>query len=249
MTPRHQINLNRGQWFKQLPAGIREEVERSAVSLKIKRGKPIFRQGDPVKGLYGLVTGEAHIIGTTIAGQDMLVAMLRAGDWTGFLACMDGGAYTLTVQATQPCEVLHLPLAAVERIFMQDVAGYALLAAPENATQRAVYAHVVEQLSYTPMQRLAARLVALVAAPHGGGVIAHTISPVTQDQLALSVMSSRQWTNRLLQQLERAGMISRGRSRIDIIDMPRLVHLAVHGETAPMFPVAVPDADVATGTG
>lgn len=230
------IDLNRGLWFDQLPPHIREDVERSSVRLKFKRGKPLFRQGDPVRGLFGFVSGEAQVSGTTIAGQDILVAMHRAGDWTGFLACLDGGSYTLTVTASQPCEVLHLPLAAVQRIFMQDVATYALLAAPEHATQRAVYSHIVEHVSFTPLQRLARRLVDLAGSPYTEVITTRTISPITQDQLALSIMSSRQWTNRLLQHLEKAGLIARGRSRIDILDLPRLTQLAIYGESGFLVP-------------
>lgn len=236
MPERYQINLNRGLWFAQLPETIREDIERSSMRLKIKRGKPLFRQGDPVKGLFGFVSGEAQVIGTTIAGQDILVAMHRAGDWTGFLACLDGGSYSLTVVASQPCEVLHLPLAAVHRIFMQDVARYSLLAAPEYATQPAVYSHVVEHLSFTPLQRLARRLVDLAGSPYAEVITSRTISPITQDQIALSIMSSRQWTNRLLQHLEKAGLIARGRSRIDILDLPRLTQLAIYGEGGFMMP-------------
>jgi CRP/FNR family transcriptional regulator len=43
-------------------------------------------------------------------------------------------------------------------------------------------------------------------------------------------MASRQWTNRLLQHLEKASLITRGRSRIVVLDLPRLTQLAVYGE-------------------
>ena len=92
MPTRYQINLNRGLWFDQLPPHIREDVERSSVKLKLKRGKPLFRQGDPPRGLFGIVSGEAQVIGTTISGQDILVAMHRAGDWTGFSPAWMGAA-------------------------------------------------------------------------------------------------------------------------------------------------------------
>ena len=61
-------------------------------------------------------------------------------------------------------------------------------------------------------------------------VTTRTITPITQDQLALSIMASRQWTNRLLQHLEKAGLIRRSRSRIDVPDLPRLTQLAIYGE-------------------
>lgn len=71
----------------------------------------------------------------------------------------------------------------------------------------------------------------LTSEPHGDRVTSSFISPVTQDQIALSIMASRQWTNRLLQHLEQAEMIRISRSRIDILDRARLTQLAVHGES------------------
>jgi CRP-like cAMP-binding protein len=230
MQTKAQIDLKRGLWFSSLPEPVQEDILRSAVHMRLKRGKHFFRQGDPATGLYGLVTGEAQVIGTTLAGLDILVAMHRAGDWTGFLACMDGGSYTFNVVASQPCDVLYLPLPAVRRIFFKDVESLSRMIAPELATQRALYSHIIEHLAFTPLQRLARRLVDLASNVQSERVTSRTISPITQDQLALSIMASRQWTNRLLQHLEKANLIRRSRSRIDILDLPRLTQLAIYGE-------------------
>lgn len=230
MQTKAQFDHKRGLWFSDLPEPLQEDVLRSAIRLKIKRGKHLFRQGDPPTGLFGIVSGEAQVIGTTIAGLDILVAMHRPGDWTGFLACLDGQNFTFNVVASQPCEVLHLPLAAVRRIFLTDVAALSQMVAPELATLRALYSHIIEHLAFTPLQRLARRLVDLASNVQGERVTSRTISPITQDQLALSIMASRQWTNRLLQHLEKAGLIARARSRIDVLDLPRLRQLAIYGE-------------------
>lgn len=133
--------------------------------------------------------------------------------------------------ASQSCEVLHLPLPALKRIFLSDVEGFRRFILPELASTRAIYSRVVESLAFTPLQRLAQRLVDLTSEPHGDLVTSSFISPVTQDQIALSIMASRQWTNRLLQHLEQADVIRLSRSRIDILDRDRLTLLAVRGES------------------
>jgi len=230
MLTRPDFDHKRGLWFSALPEPLQDDVLRSASRIRLKRGKHFFRQGDQPTGLFGVVSGEAQVIGTTIAGLDILVAVHRPGDWTGFLACLDGEGYAFSVIASGPCEVLHLPLAAVRRIFLNDVGSLAMMIAPELATQRSLYSHIIEHLAFTPLQRLARRLVDLSFNAQGDRVTSRTISPITQDQLALSVMASRQWTNRLLQHLEKSGLISRGRSRIDVLDLPRLTQLAVYGE-------------------
>lgn len=239
-------DLNRGNWLARLPDHLREDVLKSAVRMKIRRGRHLFRQGDPANGIFCIVSGEAQVVGTTIAGLDILAAMLRASDWTGYLACIDDGSYAFSVVASQPCEVLHLPLPAVKRIFMSDPDNFRLLVLPEVASMRGVYQHLVESLAFTPLQRLARRLIDLTTAPHGEARYSDTISPVTQDQLAMSIMASRQWTNRLLQHMEQAGLVKLSRGRIDILDRPRLYDLAVHGESG--FTLSGPEpAAVQTG--
>lgn len=231
MQTRRSLDLQRGRWFSALPEALQEDVLQNSTRQKLRRGKHVLRQGDPPTGIYGLVSGEAQIIGTTLAGLDILVAVHRPGDWTGFLACVDEGPYTFSVIASQPCEVLHLPLAAVQRIFLSDAENFRRFVLMEMASIRAIYSHVVESLAFTPLQRLARRLVDLTSEPHGGRVTSSFISPVTQDQIAISIMASRQWTNRLLQHLEQADMIRISRSRIDILDRGRLNQLALHGES------------------
>ncbi|MBK8200086.1 MAG: Crp/Fnr family transcriptional regulator [Acidobacteria bacterium] len=247
METKSDFDHKRGRWFTALPQAMQDDILRSSVRIKLRRGKHLFRQGDEPAGLFGIVSGEAQVIGTTLAGLDILVAVYRPGEWTGFLACIDGGGYTLSVVASQPCEVLHLPLPAVRRIFFNDVDSLTMMVAPELATLRSLYFHITEQLAFTPLQRLARRLVDLASSAQAQAVTSRTISPITQDQLALSVMASRQWTNRLLQHLEKTGLITRGRSRIDVLDLPRLNQLALHGESG--FTMADPmRADLSAAT-
>lgn len=231
MNTQDSIDLQRGRWFPALPEALQDEVMRSATRHRMRRGRHIFRQGDPANGIFGITSGEAHIIGTTLAGLDILVAVFRPGDWTGFLSSVDEGPYTFSVVASQSCEIVHLPLPAVKRIFLSDVEGFRRFILPELVSTRAIYSRVVESLAFTPLQRLAQRLVDLTSEPHGDLVTSSFISPVTQDQIALSIMASRQWTNRLLQHLEQADVIRISRGRIDIRDRARLTQLAVHGES------------------
>lgn len=232
------VNFARGQWFGGLPPDLRDEVLKSSTPLKIRTGRHVFRQGDPVRGLYGFVTGEGQVIGTTVSGQDVLVAVHRKGDWTGFLACIDGGPYTMSVVATEPCELLHLPLAAVHRIFFTDVDRLRLLVLPEMASTRSVYAHIVDHVTFTPAQRLARHLIDLTVGAYDKSVAVCFIAPVTQDQLATAILASRQWTNRLLRLFEAEGLIAVSRTRIDILDRPRLETLAIHGVDREPFAAA-----------
>ena len=217
------------RWFETLPADVKHAVEEVVTSLRIAKGQAVIRQGDEARGLYGVVSGELQAIGTTTSGLDALIAIHRASDWFGFQACADQGEYAFSVVATCDSELQFLSLPAVERIFMQTTRTMKLFFAPQLSTTRSLFRHITEQLSYSPIQRLANRLLELAITPYAEHVPVSTLNAVTQEQLAFSTMHSRQWTNRLLRQLVDKGLISVSRTTIEIIDFKGLKNLADNG--------------------
>lgn len=211
-------------------------MQASATKLNFKKGEHLFRQGDEPKGLFGFVTGEGSVIGTTIDGKDILVAMHREWDWTGFLSILDGKPHAFSVVASLDSQVLHLAPASVRRIFMSDIDSFRYLVAPELAANRAVNRYIIDQFGFTPLQRLARKILDLSLTAYGDSLSTLTITPITQEQIALVTMSSRQWTNRLLKSLDKRGIIAVSRNRIEILKLDQLEQLAVYGCINPSRP-------------
>lgn len=220
------------RWYASLPGDVRSDIEAAATRICVDAGKAVIRQGDPCTGLYRVRSGELQVIGTTSNGMDALVAIHRPDDWFGFLACLDGGEYAYSVVASFQTELDYLTRAAVDRIFKASVERYQFLVQPQMMLTRSVYEHLCEHLTYTPLQRLAARLVDLAAccdeapAPESPPLVA-----VTQEQLAFSSQASRQYTNRLLHQLSDLGVVRVNRAQIQISDFEKL-KLIAEGELA-----------------
>ena len=214
------------RWFDALPEKVRDEIEASSTVVKASEGQVVVRQGDDVRGLYGVVTGELQAIGTTTTGQDALIAIHRPSDWFGFLACADRGEYVVSVVATTDCDLRFLAMPAIERIFFQDPRMMRLFYAPQIAVNRATMHYLTEHLSYSPIQRLANRLLDLALSPYNEYIPIRTLHAVTQEQLAFSTLHSRQWTNRMLKQMSDMGLINVSRRTIEILDIEGLEKIA-----------------------
>lgn len=215
-------------WFARLPGDVQDELMLAGRPRHLAAGHMLFRSGDDPTGLHGLLGGELHIIGSASNGDDKLMAIHRAGDWTGFLTCADGKPHPLSATASVDCTVFTVAPAAVTRIFECDVATFRLLLDPELRVSRRNYRWLVEMTTRPTLQRIAERLVDLGRWTHGertGPV--YPIERVSQEALAAATNVSRQTMNSALQELEARGLIKLGYGRIDIIDSRGLDTLAM----------------------
>lgn len=215
--------LESGGWFAQLPFTIREKLISEGRERHLKAGQKLFDQGDPPTGLHGLISGEIHIKGTATNGHELLMAIHRPADWTGFLTCIDAQPHPMSAVAATDIRVLTVPPRAVRSIFETDVETFRYLLMPELRVGRANYRWLIEMVTRPSLQRIAARLLDLARWPYG--LRAGPTSPiehVSQEELANACNLSRQTMNSALQQLEKRGFIRVGYGRIEIIDSRRM---------------------------
>jgi len=84
----------------------RRQLERVAslcTEVRVPSGRTLCREGEPGQEFFVVEEGEATV---TVGGSD--VATLRAGDFFGELALLDGEARTATVTATTDMQLIVL---------------------------------------------------------------------------------------------------------------------------------------------
>jgi CRP-like cAMP-binding protein len=216
-----------GSWFARLPADVQDELMIAGRYRHVEAGGMLFRQGDEPSGLHGMIAGELHIIGSSSNGNDLLMAIHRPGDWTGFLTSIDRAPHPLSALAARDCTTWSVSPAEVARIFERDVATFRLLVAPEMLVERRNYRWLVEMVHRPPVQRIAERLIDLGRWTHSER--AGPVSPiehVSQESLAAASNVSRQTMNAALGALEELGLIKVGYGRIEILDSRGLEEFA-----------------------
>lgn len=222
--------LAKSLWFGTLPADVQSAVTKAGTTRSLAKGHMVFAQGSEPTGLHAVVSGEVHIIGTNTGGNEAIMAIMRPGEWTGFLASLDGFPHVYSGVASEPTTIFTLRPAAIRTIFERDVATFRLLLAPKLVVARKVERYVIEDMALPLARRLAARLIDLgrwAYGPSEGPIVA--LDHLSQEQLAMSVHASRQKVNKILGELTERGFIEIGYGRVRVVDVGALERFARDG--------------------
>ena len=73
----------------------------------MKRGEVLFKEGDQPDGLY-LIRRGSVMISRVIAGREVVLSYLSAGNYVGEMALLTGAPRNATVLATQPTDALAI---------------------------------------------------------------------------------------------------------------------------------------------
>ncbi len=219
--------LASGAWFAGLAPDTGAAISNALSRRTVRSGDALFRQGDPASGLHVLLSGEGRITGSSVDGIPALIGILRAGDWTGFLAVLDGGPYAFSAEMVTEGVAACLPVAAVENIFGSDVGTFRMLVAPELTIARRNYHFFLETHGRPPLRRVAERLMSLGRWPYAAatGPLA-ALEHVSQEDLAAATRLSRQRINTALRDLQQRGLINHGYGQVTVIDPAGLGRIA-----------------------
>lgn len=214
-------------WYSELSSAVRSLIVDHLVTKNVADGEALFQQGEPVSGLYVLLAGSGRITGSSADGIPALIGILRPGDWTGFLAVLDGGPYAFSAEMVGDGVAACLPTSAANKIFAADVDSFRKLVAPELTIARRNYHFYLETHGRPALRRVAERLMSLGRWPYAAptGRLA-PLDNVNQDDLAAATRLSRQRINTALRELQRRGLIKTGYSNVCVLDPIRLGHIA-----------------------
>src|SRR6478672_5702077 len=67
------------------------------------RGRVLFAEGEPARGVYILRSGRAGLSVSSSEGRVVTLRIAEAGDALGLNAVLRNGTYDMTVKALQPC--------------------------------------------------------------------------------------------------------------------------------------------------
>ena len=116
-----------------------EQVARLMPRVEPRRypaGAPIIRQGDPADRFYILARGEVEVLNHHPSGEDIVLAVLGAGEYFGEVGLVQGRSRMATVRALTEVEALTL-----------DIEGFRSLLSESDRTSRQIAAVISERLA------------------------------------------------------------------------------------------------------
>jgi CRP/FNR family cyclic AMP-dependent transcriptional regulator len=206
-------------WLSRQPEAFQEEVFRRSVPVRYAAGDVIYRLGDPVGGIYGVVSGAVLASMAPPRAVPHIIHVLAPGGWTGEGPFLSREPRRLELRAALDTKAVYLPLEAMDHMAARDPQAI------RNFVQvMIINLDIVMRASYDLQdpdehRRIARALRRIMA-------LENTPIPLAQAALGILSNTSRKTVNAALQRFEKSGWVKRGYRSITITNMKRLTHFA-----------------------
>jgi DNA-binding response OmpR family regulator len=78
-------------------------------SITYKKKETIYKQGSFPKGVYYLKSGKAKVFKMNKDGKELITALLKEGDFFGYIDILENKDYSESSQALEPSEIIYIP--------------------------------------------------------------------------------------------------------------------------------------------
>lgn len=217
-------------WLSEASCDLRAHLRGAARSITYARNERLFAAGDPVGGIYGVVSGG---IGVEASGGGHAVRMshvVRPGFWLGHGPALGADSRTLGFVAIEESEVALLPLPLLKKIMHQDDELRSLLGNLANMAAEIGKSAVSDLLIPDAPRRISAVLLRVTGALYGVTPSHPHGFPLTQTLIGELANASRSHVNRVLAQLSDLGLITKHYNFVKVIDPEGLARFAHHEE-------------------
>ncbi len=192
------------------------------------RGKVLFAEGEPARGVFILRTGRAGISIASSEGRVVILRLAQAGDVLGLNSVLRGSAYDTTVKTLEPCRTDFIARAElIELVERSQPVAHAVL----QILSREIGELTNRARSLLLPQTANAKLARLLLEWCGeGGVnnsdVIRIDKSFTQEDIAQMISSSRETVSRLLGGLSRRRIVRITAESILIYDCAALETIA-----------------------
>jgi CRP/FNR family transcriptional regulator, cyclic AMP receptor protein len=207
----------------------RRGIEALLAHARVERypaGREIFAKGSPGRSMMAVLRGTVKISSPSVAGKEIVLNIIAAGEIFGEIALLDGEERTADATAMTDCELLVID----RRDFMPllednpEVAGMLLKILCRRLRQTSAQ---VEDVLFRHLEsRIAKALLNLAHSVGEHAASGRTLGVhLSQQELGNIVGSSRESVNRQLQLWHKAGLVELAKGTIVIRDQMALERL------------------------
>ena len=200
--------LRRVPLFSMLTTSQAVSVADAVVKRRYRKGEAILEQGKKSFALTILLTGRARVVSTDARGREVILAILRPGDYVGEMSLIDQAPHSASVVAEVQTDTLVLDQLAFARCLPDsDSMAYAVLKGLVHRLRQAD--RKIESLALMDVYgRVASALLDFAGeampGPDGAAVIRGRVS---RQDIAKMVGASREMVSRVMKDLEDRGFI------------------------------------------
>jgi CRP/FNR family transcriptional regulator, cyclic AMP receptor protein len=183
-------------------------------------GEEIFAKGSPGNSLMVVLRGRVRISSISLAGKEIVLNIIDAGEIVGEIATLDGGERSGDAVAIDDCELLVLNRRDFMP-FLENRADICLMLIRILCQRLRHTSEQVEDVLFRHLEARIAKALLQYAVRDGRLLVLH----MSQSELANIVGSSRESVNKQLQAWHRAGFIDLAKGSIVIRDAAAIERL------------------------
>lgn len=209
--------------FRELDEQEFEKIQNIAILHTYQRKANVFMEGEERTAVYFIQSGIIKVYKTDVNGNEQIVNFLKKGDMFPHVGFFDKSPYPATAEVVETAELCAIPIKAFEQTLLEvpsiSIKVMRVLGSKILELQSKLQAFSVHDVNY----RIIAALLR-IANEHGKRVDneIHIELPLTHQEFANMVGSTRETVNRLFNQLKKEEIVRVDRKRITILDMNRL---------------------------
>jgi len=208
--------------LERVPDATLRRVATHAVERRYAKETTLFRAGDPADGLYIVLAGRVRVSRES-AERIELLHTEDVGGVLGEIPVFGGGPFPATAIAQTTTRCAHLPVAAVQRLLVDDpvFVHFALARMAERART------LLQRIDELTATTITARVARYVLARAAGVPDVPFALGMSQEELARELGTAREVIVRALRSLVASGAIARaGRSRFRMASIVVLQRMA-----------------------
>jgi CRP-like cAMP-binding protein len=206
----------------------KEELVRLAeckTSSIIKKGDPVFEEGDNVNGIYCITVGVCKLSKLSANGKDQIVKLAKAGELLGQSSMISDELANLSAVALEDMEVCFIPKSEVLNFFDNNNKFSMNLMKTICGDLKETSDHLVSVSQKTVKERLAETLIYLQDS-FGKNEDGSLRIQLSREEMAGMIGTATESCIRLLSDFNKLGLIALNGKKIIIKDLGKLKRIA-----------------------
>lgn len=206
--------------FQGLNESELERIEEIAVSRYFPRRTTVFSEGSEKEAVYFIQDGLVKTYKTDENGHEQIVSILKPGEMFPHTGFFNQNPYPATAEAIVDAKLLAVPVRQFERLMM-NVPSIAIKMMRVMGDKIRELQEKLQVLSGQDVRHRAMSFLLQLAEQHGhlsGNKMTINL-PMTHQEFANSIGTSRETISRLLNQMSKEGLLKVDRSRIVLSDL------------------------------
>jgi CRP/FNR family cyclic AMP-dependent transcriptional regulator len=208
-TGYHTCTRHRPPFFCQMSPKAMKDFRLIASDSAYPEGAILFIENQDPRGVFALSEGDVKLTICSSEGKTLILRIARPGDILGLMAVFSNKPYEVTAETLHPCHIIFVCREDFLRFLAKHTDAYPIVVERLSADYRSVCEQLrTVGLSGSARAKLAKLLLDWSAAPEHMKDGASVTLPLTHEEIAEFIGSSRETVTRTLRELKNRGLIA-----------------------------------------